>query len=268
LFSGHFSFRPHSLVNFVGGGGKTILILKLLEEYCAKGPVLYTTTTRIHPPHPREGLAVISSNNIPLLKFIVSRVGICEQSRPTKLAVTCLYMSPTLLRGVPPDFNNELDRGLFPILLNEADGAAGFSIKMPKEHEPVLMENAEYLVPVIGIDCLNKPLGPDVLFRWEKFAENSSYLEGERITPKLAANILMHAKGVCRSWKPGTAIIPFINKVDDPSQDSAAQDLANSIINNENFPVERVAYGSVLQGRAFSITVPQTNGHLTADKQK
>ena len=63
MFSEQFAFNPHTLVNFVGGGGKTALIHKLMQEYCAQGPVLYTTTTRIHPPDPREGLAVISSDN-------------------------------------------------------------------------------------------------------------------------------------------------------------------------------------------------------------
>jgi probable selenium-dependent hydroxylase accessory protein YqeC len=268
VFSEHFTFYPHSLVNFVGGGGKTILIHKLMEEYCSEGPVLCTTTTRIHPPDPSEGLAVISSDNLPLLKLMVDRVGRCCSNRPIKLTVTCHYMSPTLLRGVPPDFDNALDRKLFPILLNEADGAAGFSIKMPREGEPVLMENADYLVPVIGIDCLYQPLGPGVLFRWKGFADRFSLREGERITPDLAAGILMHAQGVCRGWSAGTKIIPFINKVDGPSQDSAAIDLANSILHNGNFPIERVVFGSVLQGRACSITVPQTNGHLTADKQE
>ena len=267
MFSEHFSFDPHTLVNFVGGGGKTILIHKLLEEYCSEGPVLSTTTTRIHPPDPSEGLVLVSSDNLPLLKLMLSRVGSSCAKRPIKLTVTRHYISPTLLRGVPPDFDNTLDRNLFPILLNEADGAAGFSLKMPREGEPVLMENAEYLVPVIGIDCLYQPLGPDVLFRWKSFAERLALREGERITPDLAAGILMHAEGVCRGWSTGTKIIPFINKVDGPSQDSAAEDLANAIIRNRSFPVERVVYGSVLRGRVFSVTTPQTNGNFTPDKQ-
>jgi len=239
-----------------------------MEEYCPEGPVLNTTTTRIHPPDASEGLVVISSDNVPLLKLMVDKVARCCLNRAIKLTVTRHYISPTLLRGVPSDFDNDLDRKLFPILLNEADGAAGFSIKMPREGEPVLMENSEYLVPVIGIDCLYRQLSPELVFRWKHFAERFSIHEGERMTPDLAAGILMHAEGVCRDWKPGVKIIPFINKVDGPSQDSAATDLANSILRNKSFPVERVIFGSVLQGRAYSITVPQTNGHLTTDKQE
>jgi len=256
LFSEQFGFRLHTLVNFVGGGGKTSLIHKLMEEYCPQGPVLYTTTTRIHPPNPSEGLVVISSDNLPLLKLIVERISRNCPSRSYKLAVTRHFMSPNLLRGVPPDFDNALDRAPFPILLNEADGAASFSIKLPRDGEPVLMDKAEYLVPVIGLDCLYQPMGPEVLFRWQAFAERFSLRAGEPMTPELAAGILMHKQGVCKDWKPGTAVIPFINKVDGSAQDPAARDLANSILSNGNFPVQRVVFGSVLQGRADSIAVP------------
>jgi probable selenium-dependent hydroxylase accessory protein YqeC len=243
-------------VNFVGGGGKTILIHKLMDEYYSQGPVLCTTTTRIHPPDPREGLAVISTDNLPLLKIMLGRVAGSGASRCYKLVVTRHYMSPNLLRGVPSDFDTALERELFPILLNEADGAAGYSIKLPRENEPVLMENAEYLVPVIGIDCLYRPMGPDVLFRWHDLAARFSLRAGEWLTPELAAGILMHKQGVCRDWKPGTAIVPFINKVDAPAQDPVARDLAELILSNGNFPVERVVFGSVLRSRADSVNHP------------
>jgi probable selenium-dependent hydroxylase accessory protein YqeC len=255
LFSEQFWFKPHSLVNFVGGGGKTILIHKLMEEYCARGPVLYTTTTRIHPPDPSEELVVISSDNVPLLKTMVDRISRNCPNRPYKLVVTRHFVSPNLLQGVPPDFDNSLSRELFPILLNEADGAASFSIKIPRGGEPVLMENAEYLVPVIGIDCLYQPLGPEVVFRFNILAERFSLREGERITPEKAAGILLHREGVCKDSKPGTTIVPFINKVDSRAQDSAARELANAILRNGSFPVQRVVFGSVLQGRADSISV-------------
>ncbi len=242
-------------MNFVGGGGKTVLIHKLMEEYCVKGPVLYTTTTRIHPPDPNEGLVVISSDNVPLLRLMVEGISRDCPNRPYKVVVTRHFMSPNLLRGVPPDFDNTLNRDPFPILFNEADGAASYSIKLPREDEPVLMENAEYLVPVIGLDCLYQPLGPEVIFRWRDFAKRFSLRAGERITPDLAAGILLHKLGVCKNCKPGTIIIPFINKVDGPAQDAAARDLASSILHNDNFPVQRVVFGSVLQRRADSMAI-------------
>jgi probable selenium-dependent hydroxylase accessory protein YqeC len=255
LFVEQFAFESHTLVNFVGGGGKTILIHKLMDECCAAGPALCTATTRIHPPDPTEELVVISSDNIFILKRIVEQISRDCSDHSYKMIVARHFMSPNLLRGVPSDFLAGVDRKLFPILFNEADGAASFSLKLPREDEPVLMENAEYLVPVIGLDCLGRPLGQEVLFRWQTQAERFSLRAGELITPELAAGILMHQQGVCKQWKPGVSIIPFINKVDRPAQDSAAMDLAHSILRNGNFPVERVVFGSVLQGRVYSVTV-------------
>jgi probable selenium-dependent hydroxylase accessory protein YqeC len=253
LFSEQFKFKPHTLVNFVGGGGKTALILQLLEEYSHSGPVLYTTTTRIHPPEPREGLVVISSDKLPLLKLLVEQIAESSPDHSYKLVITREFMRPNLLRGVPKDFDNTLNRRLFPILINEADGAASFSIKMPREGEPVLMENAEYLVPVIGLDCLNTTLGPQTFFRWQISADRLSLKEGQQLTPEIAAGVLMHRQGVCKDLKPGTTIIPFINKVDDPSQDIAARELALLLLHNSEFPVKQVVWGSVLNGRAASL---------------
>jgi probable selenium-dependent hydroxylase accessory protein YqeC len=256
LFSHHFAFRKHALINFVGGGGKTILIHKLMEEYSPQGTVLCTTTTRIHPPDPSEGLVVISSEQLSLLRLLVDEVGRSCQDSPYKIVITRGYMTPNLLRGIPPDFVSGLDKTMFPVILNEADGAASFSLKIPRTGEPVLMEKAEYLVPVIGLDCLHKTLGPQVLFRFHSLAESFSLQAGAPLTPELAANILMHRQGVCKDWQSGVTIVPFINKVDDPSQDSLAINLATLILKNGNFPVNHVVYGSVANGRVDSISTP------------
>ena len=253
MFIEPFAFQPHTIVNFVGSGGKTALIHRLLQEYCAQGPVLYTTTTRIHPPAPCEELVVISSDNLSLLRIMLQQIARDCSNRRYRLVATRSYMSPTLLKGVTPDFAGMLDRTLFPILLNEADGAASYSIKLPRENEPVLMEGAQYLVPVIGIDCLNKPMGPDVIFRWQTCAEHFSLRAGEPLTPELAAAILMHKEGVCKDWTPDTTIIPYINKVDETAQDSVARRLAELIIRNGSFPVERAVIGSARMGKAYPL---------------
>lgn len=254
MFSILFDFKPHSLVNFVGGGGKTILIYRLMEEFVEKGHVLYTTTTRIHPPEEYSKLAVISGTDLNLLKTLVAEsAGGCTE-RNYKFVATQQFMEPDLLKGVPADFLVSLDRSLFAMILNEADGSARFSIKLPREGEPVLMKEAEYLVPVIGIDCLNQPAGPDTLFRFRTEFSRFSVRENEPITPGLAAEILMHPQGVCRHWKEGMTVIPFINKVDTPELDGEARTLASLILRNGTFPVHHVVWGSVRHGRSGSVS--------------
>lgn len=128
------------------------------------------------------------------------------------------------------------------------------SLKMPREGEPVLMQSAEYLVPVIGVDCLNQPLGPASLFRWDMAAARFGLREGELITPELAASLLLHPDGVCRDWRPDMQLIPFINKVDTNVEEAGARQLAYALLGQRTFPVAKVVLGSVERLRAFSIT--------------
>jgi len=254
MFAEVFGFSDHSLVNFVGGGGKTALIHRLLDEYSSNGPALATTTTRVHPPDPCEGLTLISSDNLTLLKLALENIARDCAKLPFKIIASRYFMSSNLVRGVPPDFFKNIDRRLFPVFLNEADGAASFSLKLPRESEPVPAADAEYLVPVIGLDCIGRKLGTDTVLRWLELSESFSLRKGDLITPEIAASILMHPRGVCKNPQPGTVIIPFINKVDSESQDSSALELAAAIMKNGAFPVERVIYGSVLNGRVFCLS--------------
>jgi len=249
-----FNFKPHSLVNFVGGGGKTILIHTLMQECIQQGHVLYTSTTRMHPPILDKDMVVVSGNNLTMLKTLVKQAAYCSSKLKYKFVVTRQFMEPDLLNGVPGNFLESFDRSLCTIFLNEADGSARFSLKLPRDSEPVLMEGAEYLVPVIGIDCLYKSAGPETLFRFQSFSSKFSILEGEPITMELAAKILMHPKGVCKDWKKGMTIIPFINKVDTPEQDSEARTLASRILENDTFPVKRVVWGSIRYSRRDTVS--------------
>jgi probable selenium-dependent hydroxylase accessory protein YqeC len=115
------------------------------------------------------------------------------------------------------------------------------------------MQGGNYLVPVFGLDCLHKRLGPETLFRWDSAAPRLGLAPGRPITAELAASLLLHPEGVCKDWKPPTRIVPFINKVDTEDADGSARDLAFAILGNRNFPIERVVWGSVERRRAGSI---------------
>ncbi len=252
LFAEQFDFRLPALVNFVGGGGKTGLILRLLDEMGQAQPVLYTTTTRIHPPHPAGGLSVLSCDDLRLLKAMLGRSASFCPPGFSRLVATRLRVGPNLLGGVPPDFARDV-RGSFPLILNEADGARSMSLKFPRPGEPVLMDGGDYLVAVIGVDCLDKPLGPETVFRWEVRPGQLALREGAPLTPQVAASILLHPEGVCRNWHPGVRLIVYVNKVDSDREEGPARELAYALLNIGAFPVERIVLGSVERLRASSI---------------
>lgn len=252
LFSDLFNFKPHSLVNFVGGGGKTLLIHVLMQESIRLGHVLYTTTARMHPPSPDRDMVVLSCSSLPLLKDLAEQAAKGCAGRKLKIVATGKLVEPDLLAGIPRDFLESFDRSLFHLFLNEADGCARFSLKLPRNGEPVPMEGAEYLVPVIGLDCLGRTADSETIFRFQNLSSRFSLRQGEVITPELAAKILMHPEGVCKDWKEGMEIIPYINKVDDPELDGDAKTLASSILGNGTFPVNRIVWGSVRYCRGIS----------------
>jgi len=243
-------------VNFVGGGGKTGLILRLLHEFGETTSAIYTTTMRMHPPDPGQGLVILSGDDMLLLKSILNKIAASYANPHAKFVVANLPIpnSHNLIGGVSSNFVQGIDRNFFSIILNEADGARSMSLKMPRENEPVLMEEATYLVPVIGMDCLLKPLGPETLFRWDMAVARFSLKAGQIITPKLASDLLLHKEGVCSGYRPGITIIPFINKVDDPSHDPLARELAQALLHNEHFPITKVVWGSVLGNRVVSLS--------------
>lgn len=251
MFLEQFDFTLPALVNFVGGGGKTALILRLLEESGQSHPVLYTTTTRIHPPLPSRGLSVVSCDDLHLLKMLLGRAANANLEGYCKLVATRLAVAPNLLGGVPPGFAEEL-RHSFPLIFNEADGARSMSIKLPREGEPVLMDGGDFLVAVIGLDCLNKPAA-EVVFRFDTLAARFALQPQQIVTAETAAAVLLHPDGVCRGFRPGMRLMVYINKVDSDVDEVAARELALALMRNGNFPVERVVFGSTEGLRAASV---------------
>jgi probable selenium-dependent hydroxylase accessory protein YqeC len=197
---------------------------------------------------------IISSEDSGCLKFFAEVAVKSAVSRKWKLVLTGKEIKPNLLGGVGPEFAAGLDRDLFSAIYNEADGARSVPVKYPREGEPVLMQGAEYLVPVIGMDAIGKPMGPGVVFRWEVAVEKLRLVPGDPLTAEIAAALLMDVSGVCRDWKPGMQIIPYLNKVEDDESEANAVGLANILLNNGRFPVDRVVFGSAIRGHGSSVT--------------
>ena len=83
MFSEPFAFHPHTLVNFVGGGGKTSSMFRLAAELASAGfRVVTTTTTHISEEQARIPPASIAWDEIHLLKDRLDKFGHCLLSGP------------------------------------------------------------------------------------------------------------------------------------------------------------------------------------------
>ncbi|MDR7855635.1 selenium cofactor biosynthesis protein YqeC [Tissierella sp.] len=146
------------LISFVGAGGKSTSMDILAKEFKDMGKkVLVTTTTVIfHQQHIDNDEFVLGELNYDLI--------------PLKGSIT-LYgrsMDDGKIRGVSEDEVIEIyNRGIFDIILVEADGARMKPIKAPANHEPVVPNITTMTIGVIGLDAIGKPLDEEHVHRAE-----------------------------------------------------------------------------------------------------
>ena len=233
-----FSLQGREVISLVGGGGKTTLLFALAAELSShRRGVILTTTTKIWEPAPSASFGLFLSTQFPeMSQWISTHLG----SYPY-LIVAQEKLGNGKLRGIPPQWVERL--ASIPgvdFFLVEADGAAGRSLKAPREDEPVLPENTSLLVPVVGIDALGCPLDERHVFRAELAARLLRLNPGREVTPEIVAGLLAL---IAEKSPSGARVIPFINKVDLPGSMEKGRFLARSLMNCEPLHSARVVLG-------------------------
>ncbi len=226
------------LVAFVGGGGKTSLMMALARELAATGRrVIATTTTRI-AAWEAESLPAVWHDDEPerALAQHLRRHGLCMvlggAAGEKALGVPLVLPGRLLAR---PDVD---------VVLVEADGAQRLPVKAPAGHEPALPPETTLLVPIAGIDALDGPIA-DVAHRPHLVARLAERDVNERLTPADVARLLTHPKGGLKGIPASARAIPFINKVEAKAHVAAAEEIAQRALDSER--VDRVVVGAAQQ---------------------
>jgi len=145
------------------------------------------------------------------------------------------------LQGIIPEWVDELSSlADVSFLIVEADGAAGRSLKAPREGEPVLPQITTLLIPVVGIDVLGCPLDEQHVFRSEIAARILNVPFGSTVTEEMIARLLAE---IIKSRPQEARVIPFINKVDVPGSLPQARKLAQYFGRFEGLKTEKVILG-------------------------
>jgi probable selenium-dependent hydroxylase accessory protein YqeC len=193
---------------FVGAGGKTSAMYGLAALFAASGlRVLLTTTTHIKDPRGEksrawDALVLLSEGQTmprPGLSMTILADHVDEASG--KLA------------GIGPE-KIAAFRGLFDLVLVEADGSRGLPVKAPASHEPVLPVCADLVIGVIGLDCLGRPADPRTVHRLGKFLEVSGAVAGEPIDAGHLAALVSSPAGLFKSCPAAARRIVLLNKAD------------------------------------------------------
>ena len=187
----------------IGGGGKTTLMETLAGELSKKGKVIITTTTHICRPKQYETLLDADEAAV---SAALERSGIvCVASRAESGKLCAPWLSMGTLAQLA-DF-----------VLVEADGAKRLPLKAHASHEPVIPEEAQRVIMVIGIDGVGKTIR-ETCHRSALYAQLAGVDEETVVTPQLAARVV-NAEGY------GDRV--YINKVESAADYEAAQAMAN-----------------------------------------
>jgi probable selenium-dependent hydroxylase accessory protein YqeC len=233
-----FSLKDREVISLVGGGGKTSLMFALGDELSARRRgILLTTTTKIWEPVPSPSFALFLSQQLSeMKKWIVKNLDPYPY-----LIIAQKRLDNGKLQGIIPEWVDELfSLADVSFLIVEADGAAGRSLKAPREGEPVLPQITTLLIPVVGIDVLGCPLDEQHVFRSEIAARILNVPFGSTVTEGMIARLLAE---IIKSRPQEARVVPFINKVDGPGSLAQARKLAQYLGRTAGLKTEKVILG-------------------------
>lgn len=239
------AIRDREVISLVGGGGKTALMFALGKELSSrlKGVIL-TTTTKIWEPVTSPDFALYLSDQISeIKKWVMESLA----AHPCLLIAT-QRLEKGKLQGMAPPWVEEIHSlpGVSVIIV-EADGAAGRSLKAPRAGEPVLPLNTTLLVPVLGIDVLGCPLDEEHVFRSEIAVRVLNVSRGGAVTNEVVAGLLPK---IIQGRPEDARVIPFINKIDLPGGMEKGRKLGKVLLSIRQVQMERVILG---QARNFPV---------------
>jgi molybdenum cofactor cytidylyltransferase len=231
------------VVALAGAGGKTTLLYRLAEEARQAGlRVLATATTHMGTlPEAITG---------PVLMEADGALGGLEQAllRHGRATLLSRRVREDKLQGLDPERVDAL-ASRADLVLVEADGARGRSLKAPAAHEPVVPRSTTLLLVLAALDVLGEPLDERRVHRVERVGEACGKARGEPLGEEDVRRSLCAPDGYPARVPPGARAAVFLNKVHDAQAWAAASRLAPALVP----PYARVVAGSARAGECRTL---------------
>jgi probable selenium-dependent hydroxylase accessory protein YqeC len=231
------------VVSVVGAGGKTTLVYRLAAEARAAGwRVLVTTTTHMGTlAEATTGPVLVEAESA--IEADLARA-LATEGRATVLG---RRVRPDKLEGLAPERVDALAAAA-DLVLVEADGARGRSLKVPAPHEPVIPASTTVVVVLAALDVLGRPLDATTVHRLDLVRAATGASEGDLVGPALLAAALAHPSSYPSRIRAGVRGGVFLNKADDEAAIGVAAEVAALL----RPPYAFVAAGSARSGRAVA----------------
>jgi probable selenium-dependent hydroxylase accessory protein YqeC len=228
------------VVSAVGAGGKTTLVYRIAAEALASGlRVLVTTTTHMGTLDEEVTGPVLIDDGSPGILVALGEA-LAKGGRATLLG---RRVRPDKLEGLAPARVDVL-APLADLVLVEADGARGRSLKVPAPHEPVIPGSTTLVVVVCGMDALGQPLDDERVHRTSLVRAATGVEVGEVVDEDCVAAALRHQDGYPSRMPSRARTGVFLNKAEDDAALDAGARLAVHLIP----PYHWVAAGSARSG--------------------
>lgn len=202
------------VISFVGGGGKTSLIYELGKELSKlEKKVIVTTTTHMFMP---QNNVVLTGRKEDIINLLNCENLITVGKKSTKRDMNFDGMhefeeeKSEKISGLPLNMAKSLIE-LADFVLVEADGSKRRPLKVPAEHEPVILDGSNLVIGVCGIDAIGKQI-EEACHRPNLVANLLNVNNNHVVNESDIAQILLSDKGQKKDVKCDYKVI--INKVD------------------------------------------------------
>jgi probable selenium-dependent hydroxylase accessory protein YqeC len=227
------------VVAVAGAGGKTTLVRRLAEEANAAGlNALVTSTT--HMGAPPEGWAALIQDEGGTHAASALASALIDRRRAV---VVGFERRPGRFAGLSPERVDRLAAGA-DVVLVEADGARGRSLKVPGAHEPVVPRSATLLLACVGLGVLGRLLDARSVHRLELVCVAAGRAAGSVVDEDVVAAALLSGAGYLSRVPPAGRAAVFLNQAEDEPRRAAAQRLALRLLSR----YDAVAAGSARGG--------------------
>ena len=244
------------LVAFVGAGGKTTALQRLVVELAgATSGVIATTTTAMF------GRELASLGPLVLAEGDAAGARArCREALSHAAAVAlAAHTAPAgKVKGLAPEEVDQLwARRPAGSIVVEADGSRGLPLKAFGAAEPQLPRRTSLAVVVAGLDVLGTPLDAAHVHRAELLEPLMAAAMGVAVTPSTLAQVVALQVRRVRELVPAASVAVLLNKADTAQLAAAGEQAASLLLEpagelgrpaDPGGVPDRVVVGSLSQG--------------------
>ena len=239
------NLKNGGVISIVGAGGKTALMFRLARELSGRGDsVLSTTTTKIYMPNRKQSSVVMISESA---RALTKEARTLLNRYPHISAGGRLISFQNKLKGLLPETIDAIwQSAVFRWVLVEADGAAGKPVKAPAFHEPVIPHSTKWVIGIVGLEAVGKPLTERWAFRSKLFSKVTGLAPGETMSESAIADVLTSADGIFKNAPVGAKRFAFLNQADSVERLETGRRIAHLIASKKKSGFAGVLIGQTL----------------------